>query len=90
MCLKSKTKSYQPRRNNVKKERTFQQSIWKPSKVTNKPITKIITSQLDNKIGQFLEEEFKIVLTKIKNRKTVGVNEIPPKIWTTRKFEMEK
>ena len=55
--------------------------------VTDKPITKIINSKLDIKLGQFTEEDLNIVLTKIKNRKAVDFDEIPPEVWKTRKFE---
>ena len=44
--------------------------------VTDKPIPKTINSQLDIKQRQFMEEELNIVLTKIKNRKAAGLNEL--------------
>ena len=59
-----------------------QKVIWKKylknllgnsSKVTNKPITKIMNRQLDIKLGQFIQEELNEVLGKIKNRKTAGI-----------------
>ena len=34
--------------------------------------------QLDIKLEQFTEEEIDVVLKKIKSRKAVGLNEIPP------------
>ena len=33
------------------------------------------------------EEELDVLLTKIKNRKAVGLYEIPPEIWKTREFD---
>ena len=53
----------------------------------NEPITKIIDNQLDIKRGQFMQEELDVVLTKIKNRKTAGLDEIPPEVWKTREFD---
>ena len=44
-------------------------------------IMKIINNQLDIKQGQFIQEELNIVLTKIKNRKAVSLNEIPLDVW---------
>ena len=47
----------------------------------------IINNQLDIKLKQFTQEELDIVLTKIKNRKAVGLDEILPEVWKTRKFD---
>ena len=60
--------------------------LGKSPKVMNEPITKIISNQLDIKLGQFLQEELDEVLRKIKNRKTASLDEIPPAVWKTRKF----
>ena len=57
-----------------------------PLKVTHKPITRIISKQLDIKFGQFALEEHDSVLRKIKNRKAAGLDEIPPEVWKTREF----
>ena len=38
-------------------------------------------------LNQFTQEEFNIVLTKIKNWKAASFDEIPPEVWKTRKFE---
>ena len=54
-------------------ERTFQES-----KVTDKSITKIINSQVDIKLGQFIQELN--ILTKIKSRKAAILKEIPPEV----------
>ena len=48
---------------------------------------KIINNQLHIKLGQFMQEELNLVLTKIKNRKVVGFEEISPEVWKTRKFD---
>ena len=47
--------------------------LGKP-KVTHEPITKIISKQLDIKLGQFTQEELDSVLRKIKNRKAGGLD----------------
>ena len=39
-------------------------------------VTKIINNQLEIKLEQFTQEEFDAVLTKIKNRKAAGLDEI--------------
>ena len=49
-----------------------------PPKVTREPITRIISKQFDIKLGQFTREELDSVFRKIKNRKAVGLDEIPP------------
>ena len=46
---------------------------------------RIINKQLDIKLGPFTQEE--LVLRKIKNRKAAGLNEIPPEVWKTIKFD---
>ena len=58
-----------------------------PPKVTYEPITRIISQQVDMKLGQFTQEELDSVLRKIKNRKAVGLDEIPPEVWKTREFD---
>ena len=55
-------------------------------KVTNKPITKIINSQQEVKLGQFTQEELNQGLRKIKNIKAASLDEIPPEVWKTKKF----
>ena len=34
-----------------------------------------------------MQEELDVVLTKIKNGKAAGLDEIPPEVWKTRKFD---
>ena len=58
-----------------------------PPKVTNEPITRIISKQLDIKLGPFTKELLDSVLRKIKNRKAAGLDEIPPEVWKTRQFD---
>ena len=65
----------------------FKNLIGKPPNVNDKPITKIIDNQLDIKLGQFMQDELDVVLTKIKNRKAADLDEIPPEVWKTRKFD---
>ena len=36
---------------------------------------------------QFTQEELVVVLTTIKNRKAAGLDEIPPDVWKTMKFD---
>ena len=50
-------------------------------KVTHEPITRIISKQLDIKLGPFTQEELDSVLRKIKNRKAAVLDEIPPEVW---------
>ena len=47
---------------------------------------RIITKQLNIKLGQFTQEELDLVLRKIKNRKAAGLDEIPPDVWKTMQF----
>ena len=64
----------------------FKNLLGNPPKVTHKPITRIISKQLDIKLGQFTQEELDSVLRKFKNRKAAGLDKIPPEVWKTRKF----
>ena len=52
----------------------------------DKPITKIISYQLDIKLGQFVYEKLNSVQRKIKDRKAAQPDEITPEIWKTREF----
>ena len=67
-------------------ERTFRESIEKPSEITEKPAEEIIQDQLDIKLGHSTEGEFDIVPKTIKITKLEGLDEIPAEIWKTRKF----
>ena len=65
----------------------FENLLGNPPKITHEPITRIISKQLDIKLGPFIQEELDSVLRKIKNRKAAGLDEIPPKVWKTRQFD---
>ena len=65
----------------------FENLLKNPPKVTHEPITRIISKQLDTKLGPFTQEELDLVLRKIKDRKAAGLDEIPPEIWKTRQFD---
>ena len=65
----------------------FENLLGNPPKVTNEPLTRIISKQLDIKLGPFTQEELNSVLRKIENGKAPGVNEIPTKVWKTRQFD---
>ena len=57
----------------------FENLLGNPPKITHEPITRIISKQLDIKLGPFTQEELNSVLRKIKNRKAAGLDEIPRK-----------
>ena len=68
-------------------EQHFKNLLGSPPKITDEPITRIISKQLDIKLGPFTKEELDSVLKKIKNRKAAGLDEIPPELWKTRQFD---
>ena len=61
--------------------------LGSPPKVTHEPITRIISKQLDIKLGQFTQRELDSVLRKIENRKAAGLVEIPARSMETRQFD---
>ena len=63
-----------------------QNLLGNPPKVTHEPITRIISKQLDIKLGPFTLE-VDSVLRKIKNRKVAGLDEIPREVWKTKQFD---
>ena len=65
----------------------FENLLGNPPKVTHEPITRIISKQLDIKLGPFTQEDLDTVLRKIKNRKAAGLDEIPLEVWNTRQFD---
>ena len=65
----------------------FEKLLGNPPKITQVPITRIISKQLDIKLGPFTQDELDSVLRKIKNRKAAGLHEIPPEVWKTRQFD---
>ena len=64
----------------------FKNLLRNPPEDTHEPITRIISKQLDIKQRLFTQEEPDSVLRKIKNRKAAGLDEIPPEVLKTRKF----
>ena len=65
----------------------FENLQGNPPKFTHNPITRIISKQLNIKLGPFTQEELDSVLRKIKNRKAAGLDEIPQEVWKTRLFD---
>ena len=65
----------------------FENLLGNPPEVIHEPITRIISKQLDIKLGLFTQEELDSVWRKVKNRKAAGLDEIPPEVWKTRKFD---
>ena len=65
----------------------FENLLGNPPKVTHEPITRIISKQLDIKLGPFTQEELDSVLRNIKNRKAAGLDEIPQEVRKTRQFD---
>ena len=65
----------------------FKNLLGNPQNITHEPITRIISKQLDIKLGPFTQEELDLVLRKIKNRKAAGLDEIPPEVWMIRQFD---
>ena len=56
-------------------------------KLLIKPITRIISKQLDIKLGPITQEELDSVLRKMKDRNAAELDEIPPEVCKTRKFD---
>ena len=65
----------------------FENLLGNPPKVMHESITRIISKQLDIKLGPFTQEELDSVLRKIKNRKGVGLDGIPPEVWKISQFD---
>ena len=87
MCiLKAKLKSASKERILMWKE-YFKNLLGKSPKLADRSITKIMNCQRDIKLGQFTQEEFSVVQTKIKCRKATGLKKIPLAIWKIRKFD---
>ena len=68
-------------------KQNFENLLANPPNITQEPTTRIISKQLDIKLGPFTKEELDSVLRKIKNRKAAGLDEIPPEVWKTRQFD---
>ena len=67
----------------VDSERNKQKEEYLENKVTDKPIIRIINIQH----RQFTEEEFNVVLTKIKSRKAASFDETVQEVWKIRKLD---
>ena len=65
----------------------FENLLGNPPKFTHGLITRIISKQLDIKLGPFTQKELDSVLKKFENRKAAGLDEIPAKVWKTRQFD---
>ena len=81
--VKAKLKSANQQERKKLWKRHFENLLGKPPKVTHESITRIISKQLDIKLGPFTQEELDSVLRKIKNRKAAGLDEIPQKYGRT-------
>ena len=68
-------------------EQHFKNRLGNPPEITDEPITRIISKQLDVKLGHFTKEGLYSVLRRIKNKKAAGLDEIPPEVWKTRQFD---
>ena len=68
-------------------KQNFENLLGNPPKVTHEPITRIISKQLDIKLGPFTKEELNSVLRKIKNRKAARFDKIHPEVWKTKQFD---
>ena len=60
-------------------EQHFKNLLGNPPEITDEPITRIISKQLDVKLGPFTKEELDTVLRRIKNRKAAGARRDPPR-----------
>ena len=65
----------------------FENLLGNTPKVTQEPINRIISKQLDIKLVPFTKEELDSVLRQIKNRKAAEHDEFSPEIWKTRQFD---
>ena len=82
--MRAKLKAVNQEESHQKWKEHFKNLLGNSFKVSNKPINKIIYSQLDIKLGHFMVEELDVVLKKIRNKKAAGLNKIPSEIWKTR------
>ena len=64
----------------------FQNLLGKAPVIKDQPIQQIIDNELSIEKGPFSEEELETVLKKLKNKKAPGLDEIPPEVWKTRRF----
>ena len=48
---------------------------------------RIVSKQLDIKLGPFTQVELDSLLRKIRNRRAAVLDKIPPEVWKTRQFD---
>ena len=77
---------YLPSKKTSEMERRFQESVRKTSWNHWQTYPKIIDGQQDIRLRQFTEVGLETVLKK-KSRKSIGLDEIPAELWTTRKYD---
>ena len=65
--------------NQQERIKLWKQHFKNPPKIMHEPIPRIISKQLDIKLGPFTQEELDSVLRKIKNRKLQGWTKLPRK-----------
>ena len=71
-------------------EQHFKNLLGSPPKITDEPITRIISKQLDIKLGPFTKEKLDSVLKKLKIGKPQGWTRSPPprsvEDWAIRRY----
>ena len=65
----------------------FENLLGNLPKITHEPITRIISKQLDIKLGPFTQEESTRFSEKLKIGKLQGWTRFPPGVWKTRQFD---
>ena len=64
----------------------FRTFLAEPLVISDQPIQPIISEELNIKKGPFSPDKLEVVLNKTKNRKTVGLDDIPLEVWETSHF----
>ena len=65
----------------------FQNLLGNPPDITNEPIKRIVVNELNIQKGNFTAKELDIVLQKLQNGKSPGLDNIPAEVWKTREFD---
>ena len=68
-------------------EQHFKNLLGNPLKITDEPITRIISKQLDIKLGLSPEKNSTLFLEKLKIGKMQSWTRSPPEVWKTRQFD---